>query len=106
MKIETLGPSLSSLSSTCLDSPTYKPEPQPSTITIYLQPEVLDAIVEITGRENMYKAIGYLATWGGYPQVSIYSDGKADLIAVYSPDGIRGYTIGAIWDGISYSFHS
>ena len=103
MKIETLDPGFSN---TGLDSPTYKPEPQPSTITLFLQPEVLDAIVEITGRENLYKAIGYLATWGGFQTVSIYSDGKADLIAVYSQDGVRGYTIGAIWDGIRYGFHS
>lgn len=57
---------------------------------------------------KLIDAVGYLSTWGlSYPFVDIYREGKTDLIAHYSKEnGDHGYTIGAIWNGASYGFHS
>ena len=59
---------------------------------------------------KLFNAIGYLSTWNqtSYPKVVIYNDGKdANLIAhYYKENGSHGYTIGAVWHGDDYGFHS
>jgi hypothetical protein len=58
--------------------------------------------------EHLQGAIGYLITWNtSYPKVTIYRDGKTDLIACYyNEQGERKYVIGAVWHETHYGFHS
>jgi len=58
---------------------------------------------------KLFYAIGYLSTWNPtFPKVLIYKDNKSpNLMAHYfKEDGDCGYTIGAVWNGEDYSFHS
>ena len=66
------------------------------------------AIQQATDTTEWFKALGYLSTWNmTFPTVTIYSGGSTDMIAVYSDaDGNRGYTIGAVWNGERFGFHS
>lgn len=73
----------------------------------------MDAVTQTTMQhETDYKdwtrAIGYLSTWNmTFPTCNIYPDGKTDMVAVYLNEaGERGYTIGAVWHGDHYGFHS
>jgi hypothetical protein len=57
--------------------------------------------------DKLWTAIGYLSSWNlSYPTVDIFKDGGDDLVAVYSKDGDRVYTIGAVWHDDHYGFHS
>lgn len=80
------------------------------TVTIYIDAVKQTEIRTAVGAEAFYKAIGYLSTWNmTFPEVTIYSDGTNDLIAVYkNADSTHGYTIGAIYNTVagSYGFHS
>jgi len=79
------------------------------TVEIRITNGNLTKIAETIGTwDKLFTAIGYLATWGMvYPHVTIYGDGETDLLAVYSKDdGERGCTIGAVWHGDHYGFHS
>ena len=57
-----------------------------------------------------FQALGHLADWAAerYPIADIKHDGKTDLIATYreTPEGQTRYTIGAVWRGNQYTFHS
>lgn len=79
------------------------------TTTIHLDATQITRAIEHTcDRAAFHAAIGYLSTWNyTFPTCDIYSDGEADLIAIYKhADGTRGYAIGAIWHGDHYGFHS
>ena len=57
--------------------------------------------------QEVQKAVGRLSLWASFPSVSIYNDGKNDLVAHYfREDEQHGYTIGAIWRGNEFTFHS
>jgi hypothetical protein len=62
------------------------------------------------GPDKIERALGYLSTWGfsRFPLVRILRDReKTDFIAHYfNEDGNWGYTIGAVWHGDHYGFHS
>lgn len=74
------------------------------TVEIFIDDERL---IDVT-RKELDTAIGYLANWGRqrFPICRIYNDGKNDLVAVYFEGERRGYTIGAVWRGTEYTFHS
>lgn len=78
------------------------------TIELYILPDERSQMVEISNWDKLWEAIGYLGTWNlSYPIVRIYRDGKTDLVAAYfDADGNRQYTIGAVWHGDHYGFHS
>ena len=77
-------------------------------IELMLSSEDMIQIAETIGTwEKLWMAIGYLSTWNlSYPTVRIFRDGSTDLVAVYLKDGDRMYTIGAVWHGDHYGFHS
>lgn len=77
-------------------------------IELMLSSEDMIQIAEAAGTwEKLWMAIGYLSTWNlSYPTVRIFRDGSTDLVAVYFKDGDRMYTIGAVWHGDHYGFHS
>ena len=77
-------------------------------IELMLSSEDMIQIAETIGTwDKLWTAIGYLSTWNlSYPTVRIFRDGSTDLVAVYLKDGDRMYTIGAVWHGDHYGFHS
>ena len=80
----------------------------PRFVEIDVEMEHLDEIPPI----QFHIAIGYLSCWAKdserYRCCRIYNDGKTgDLIAHYfNSENKRTMTIGAIWRGDKYSFHS
>ena len=77
------------------------------TIELQLDSEELRTMA--VSMDKLFNALGYLSTWNmSYPKVKIRRDGKEDdLVAHYfHEDGTCGYTIGAIWHGKDYGFHS
>lgn len=80
----------------------------PRTANIHFTASEQTIIRQKTSNNEWEAAIGYLASWNPlFPIVDIYSDGKTDMIAVYKhADGKHGYTIGAVWNGERYTFHS
>lgn len=74
------------------------------TVEIFIDDERL---IDVT-RKELDTAIGYLSNWGRqrFPICRIYNDGKNDLIAVYFEGERGGFTIGAVWRGSEYTFHS
>ena len=84
-------------------------ETQDRTITLCIDNNQLTEIAETIGYwDKLQAAIGYLATWNtNYPKVTIYRDGKTDLVALYyNEQGERAYVIGAVWHETHYGFHS
>ena len=77
-------------------------------IELMLSSEDMIQIAETIGTwDKLWTAIGYLSTWNlSYPTCRIFRDGDTDLVAVYLKDGDRMYTIGAVWHGDHYGFHS
>lgn len=78
-------------------------------VTINLtQDDLIQIAAELGTWKEMWIAIGHLSTWNlNYPYVNIYRDGGADLVASYRDvEGDRQYTIGAVWHGDHYGFHS
>lgn len=83
------------------------------SVTLYIDADTYQDIVETAGYEAYNRAVGYLSSWAlgadNYPEVAIYGCGDGELYAHYiRSDGTRGYTIGAIWhsEDQRYSFHS
>jgi hypothetical protein len=78
------------------------------TIELNLTSEDMIIIAESIGTwDKLWEAIGYLSSWNlSYPTVNIFKDRDNDLVAVYFKDGDRMYTIGAVWHGDHYGFHS
>lgn len=79
------------------------------TINLGISSVLLSRIAGDVGHDHLWKAIGYLSQWasGVYPEVHIYFDYDCDLVAHYNdPDCGRQYTIGAVWHGDHYGFHS
>ena len=78
------------------------------TIELNLTSEDMITIAESIGTwDKLWEAIGYLSSWNlSYPTVNIFKDRDNDLVAVYFKDGDRMYTIGAVWHGDHYGFHS
>lgn len=80
------------------------------TVTIAIDAAKQTEIRTAVGAEAFYKAVGYLSTWNmTFPEVTIYADTGADLVAVYkNADSTHGYTIGAIYSTATgaYGFHS
>lgn len=74
------------------------------TVEIFIDDERLTEV----SRKELDTAIGYLSNWGRqrFPICRIYNDGKNDLIAVYFEGERGGFTIGAVWRGSEYTFHS
>lgn len=68
----------------------------------------LNQLCHATDTLELYKAIAYLSTWNlTYPTVEIYHDGETNLLATFKTEaGKIGYTIGAVWNGSSFGFHS
>lgn len=65
--------------------------------------------VEINSWDKLHAAIGYLSMWAvdAYPNVLIIRDSGADLLGIYyDADNNHKYTIGAVWHGDHYGFHS
>lgn len=65
------------------------------------------------GETAVRSALGYLSLWNwtGYPYVNIVlmgREGEMELIANYRKEdgGTIGYTIGAVWHGDHFGFHS
>jgi hypothetical protein len=60
--------------------------------------------------QELHKAVGRLSVWAlnSYDTVNIWSDGKEDLIAIYthSDESNKKYAIGAVWRGAEYTFNS
>lgn len=66
--------------------------------------------------DKLSAALGYLATWGSsecFPEVVIRCIGDhgcwrgPEITAYYrNAEGKCGFTIGAVWDGSEFSFHS
>lgn len=77
-------------------------------VELMLSSEDMIQIAESIGTwDTLWTAIGYLSTWNlSYPTVRIFKDGDTDLVAVYFKGGDRMYTIGAVWHGGHYGFHS
>ena len=65
---------------------------------------------EITGYPELMMALGYLSTWNmTFPSVTIFVQDEInpELVAVYKDeDDVRRYTIGAVWNGTKFGFHS
>jgi hypothetical protein len=60
-------------------------------------------------KKELHTAIGRLSVWAldDYDIVKIYKDGKTDLTARYfKSDNTGEYTIGAVWRGNEFTFHS
>lgn len=65
-------------------------------------------------KHEMGNAIGHLISWGisHYHTLDILldmcdTDYNMSIIGVFrNEDGTHGYTIGAIWDGSRYTYHS
>lgn len=78
------------------------------TVNLHFDAVSLIQLHEATDTLELYKALAYLSTWNlTFPTVDIYHDGKTDLVASFkNADGSPGYTIGAIWNGSSYNYHS
>lgn len=78
------------------------------TVHLHIDTTSLNQLHENTDTLELYKAIAYLSTWNlTYPSVDIYHDGTTDLIASYKDDtGKPSYTIGAVWTGTEFGFHS
>ena len=74
------------------------------TVEIFIDDERLEEVP----RKELDTAIGYLSNWGRqrFDKCRIYNDGINDLIAVYFQGDVRGFTIGAVWRGSEYTFHS
>lgn len=69
-------------------------------------------IVEITGNDLFFRAVGYLTTWNlsyAYCEViaGVY-DGVPEIVATYRREerGPITYQIGAVWHGDHFGFHS
>lgn len=77
-------------------------------VCIHIDAVTQTQMKEIVGHDEWIKAIGYLSTWNmTFPKVDIYADGETDMIAVYLNDeGVKSYSIGAVWHGDHYGFHS
>lgn len=80
----------------------------PRTVSIHMDREQISEMQDETDCKEWYRAVGYLSTWNlTYPICCIFADGKTDLLAVYkTANNERGYTIGAVWHGDHYGFHS
>ena len=80
----------------------------PRAVTIHMDREQISDMQDLTDCKDWYRAVGYLSTWNlTYPICNIFADGKTDMVAVYkTTTGERGYTIGAVWHGDHYGFHS
>lgn len=80
------------------------------TITLNMNAVERTVLEEITGYQELMSAIGYLSTWNmTYPAVVIYivDEVSPELVAVYKDEeGNRAYTIGAVWNGTKFGFHS
>jgi hypothetical protein len=84
-------------------------EPPPRTVVFKSGSAALEALKESTGTQEVWRAIGYLSEWNlTFPVVDLYvTHDHTELTAVYKDaEGKRGYTIGAVWNGTSFSFHS
>lgn len=83
-------------------------DPAPRTVTFFTDTDALHAFYEHTDVIQARTAVGYLTAWNlSYPHVNIYHDGKTDLVANFlRADGTIGYTIGAVWNGEAFGFHS
>lgn len=77
-------------------------------ITLVMNSTEIDSIIKVTNELLWRQAIGYLSSWNmSYPKVTIYREGKKDMLAVYSDaSGDRQYNIGAVWYNDRYNFHS
>lgn len=81
-----------------------------------LDADTITAIVEITGNDAMFSAVGYLSMWGiTHPICEIIGgvyDGTPELVATYRKEerGPITYQIGAVWhdhpEGGHFGFHS
>lgn len=77
-----------------------------------LDADTIINIAEITGNDELFKAIGYLSTWGiTYPFCEIIGgvyDGNPELVATYRREerGPIAYQIGAVWHADHFGFHS
>ena len=80
----------------------------PRTVSIHMDSEQISGMQNLTDYKDWVRAIGYLSTWNlTYPICNIFADGKTDMVAVYkTANNERGYTIGAVWHGDHYGFHS
>lgn len=80
----------------------------PRTVSIHMDSEHIAEMQEVTDYKEWNRAVGYLSTWNlTYPVCNIFADGKTDMVAVYkTANNERGYTIGAVWHGDHYGFHS
>lgn len=83
------------------------------TANIHLTSDEVTTAMETATPAVFWAALGYLSTWSmSYPTCNIYADGTItsdhpDFFAVYQDDaGNTKYTIGAVWNGSSYGFHS
>jgi hypothetical protein len=80
------------------------------TVTINMDAVQATQIEQITGYQELMAAIGYLSTWNmTFPRVEIFVQDveSPELLAVYKDAGAkRGYTIGAVWNGTKFGFHS
>jgi len=66
-----------------------------------------EARLEHIPKTQLHIAIGRLVLFASYPIVKIYNDGESDLIAnYYDEDMMPKFTIGAVWRGTEYTFHS
>lgn len=83
------------------------------TITLNLDAVTKTEIAEITGHDKLHAALGYLSVWNmSFAHVTISGgvfDGNPELLATYRADADApsvGYTIGAVWHGDHFGFHS
>ena len=74
----------------------------------------LEQLIDITGRDELYRAIGYLTVWNraDYNDVVIHfrdiTRDQPELLAVYGGAEGRRYVIGAVFSPSSkaFGFHS
>jgi len=87
--------------------------PNPTRTTcMFLNAEDIEKIAQSTNWDKLMTAIAYLSTWNiaTFPVVTITRDrmDTNDLFALYHdpkhPE--RRYSIGAVWHGDHYGFHS
>ena len=92
--------------------PLLETKLQDRTIRLGLSPDNMVDIAEITGNDELFKAIGYLSTWGiTHPFCEIIGgvyDGTPEMVATYRKEdrGPITYQIGAVWHGDHFGFHS
>ena len=82
------------------------------TVNLDINAAIITSIAGITGKKELFIAIGYLSQWNmSFAHVDIIGgvyDGNPELVATYRDEerGLIKYQIGAVWHDDHFGFHS